>query len=385
MYGNMNTIRALIAVVLLGLPGLQATGQTLALHGQLSGWGTAAPDAVPAWQSGVRYIPTLTAQTQLSDGLNLDMESSVNGWLSGGTINRQHPSFDATLKPYRAWLRLFSDEFELRAGLQKINFGSATLFRSLMWFDKMDPRDPLQLTDGVYGLLGRYYFLDNANLWLWGLYGNKDTKGWEIASTTKHTVEVGGRAQVPLFSGEFGVSYHHRRADFSTVIPILAQTGPNSVPEDRYAIDGKWNAGVGLWCEAVLVHDRIDVPGLEYSRQWTLGVDNTFDVGSGLTALMEYFRYDTPSKPFSSVSGLGFSAFSLNYVLGVLDHLSCTVYRDWTHREWYRLVTWQRTYDNWVINVMGYWNPAQIHLYHTQAGSSAFAGKGVQLVVVFNH
>jgi len=54
--------------------------------------------------------------------------------------------------------------------LQKINFGSATLFRLLMWFDRIDPRDPLKLTDGVYGLLLRYYFHNNTNIWLWGLY-----------------------------------------------------------------------------------------------------------------------------------------------------------------------------------------------------------------------
>lgn len=51
---------------------------------------------------------------------------------------------------------------ELRLGLQKINFGSAQLFRPLMWFDKMDPRDPLQMTDGVWGALYRYYFRNNG-------------------------------------------------------------------------------------------------------------------------------------------------------------------------------------------------------------------------------
>ena len=69
-------------------------------------------------------------------------------------------------------MRYSSDQFELRLGLQKINFGSASMLRPLMWFDQMDPRDPLHLTDGVWGLLARYYFLNNANIWLWGLYGN---------------------------------------------------------------------------------------------------------------------------------------------------------------------------------------------------------------------
>ena len=67
-----------------------------------------------------------------------------------------------------------NNKLHIEPGLQKINFGSATMLRPLMWFDQVDPRDPLQLTDGVWGVLGRYYFLNNANIWLWGLYGNKN-------------------------------------------------------------------------------------------------------------------------------------------------------------------------------------------------------------------
>ena len=73
-------------------------------------------------------------------------------------------------------------------GLQKINFGSAVLLRPLMWFDSLDPRDPLQLTDGVYAVLLRYYFPNNANLWAWALYGNDSPKGWESAATAEDTV-----------------------------------------------------------------------------------------------------------------------------------------------------------------------------------------------------
>lgn len=35
-------------------------------------------------------------------------------------------------------------------------------------------REPSQLTDGVYGVLVKYYFQNNANLWAWGLIGNKN-------------------------------------------------------------------------------------------------------------------------------------------------------------------------------------------------------------------
>jgi hypothetical protein len=68
-------------------------------------------------------------------------------------------SSNGDIKPYRLWARYSTSQLEIRAGLQKINFGSANILRPLMWFDQMDPRDPLQLTDGVWGILGRYYTL----------------------------------------------------------------------------------------------------------------------------------------------------------------------------------------------------------------------------------
>jgi len=135
----------------------------------------------------------------------------------------------------------------------------------------------------------------------------------------------------------------------------------------------------------VLIHDQTDIPGLHYQRQFTLGADYTFDVGNGLSALVEYFRSDNPDAPFASAGGVTFSALSVNYPLGVLDRLSGVVYTDWTNHEWYRMITWQRSYDNWMIYLLWFWNPEQIQLFRTQGGRSAFAGTGIQLMVVFNH
>ena len=102
-----------------------------------------------------------------------------------------------------------------------------------MWFDRIDPRDPLQLTDGVWALLLRYFFLNNANIWLWGLYGNDDVKGWEFLPTVKDDIEFGGRIQVPVPLGELGLSYHHRRADVNRGIDQLLLTLPRHVPRTR--------------------------------------------------------------------------------------------------------------------------------------------------------
>lgn len=107
----------------------------------------------------------------------------------------------------------------------KINFGSASIFRPLMWFDKIDYRDPLQLTDGVYALLGRYYFSNNANLWLWTLYGNDEPMGWEKTPAVWQIPEFGGRIQQPVPRGEAALSYHHREADFKAWYDTIPYSG----------------------------------------------------------------------------------------------------------------------------------------------------------------
>jgi hypothetical protein len=361
-----------------------AIGQTLSLHGQASGWITVRPSQASMAQTGARYLPEMTLGTNLGE-LSAEADLALNGLLSKDFARDAHPEGEGTLKPYRAWIRLSSEMLELRLGLQKISFGSATLFRPLMWFDRLDPRDPIQIADGVYALLLRYYFLDNANIWFWALYGNNDTKGWELAPTEHNTPEFGGRVQTLLWSGEVGCSYHHRRADLGSVVQLPVSGAHSSVAEDRIGLDGKWDLGVGLWVEAVLLDRQTEIPGLKYQRQWTLGADYTFDIGGGLTALTEYFRSENPNLPFGPAGGTGFSGWSLNYPLGVIDRISLLLYRDWTNRAWYRLATWQSSYDNWVIYLIGYWNPENVQLDGLQTGSNPYAGTGIQLMVVFNH
>lgn len=359
-------------------------GQNGELHGQASGWLTANPGSSASSQVGLRYLPDLLAETDLGEGLGANMEFSVNSFGTARYGKDQVASYEGDLRLYRAWLRISTERFEARIGLQKINFGSATLFRPLMWFDRIDPRDPLQLTDGVYGLLARYYFMNNANIWLWGLYGNTETKGWELVPTEKRTVEYGGRVQLPLLSGEAGLTYHHRRADLSS-LAFPHQVIPQYAPEDRWGLDGKWDIGIGAWMEAVLIRQEVDIPGMKYQRQWTLGADYTFGVGNGLYAATEYFEMENPQEPFGAAQGRGFSGLSLSYPIGILDQVSTIFYRDWRNQDWYRIITWQRKYDNWTFYLLGFWNPETIRLYQTQAGSNAFAGTGVQFIAVFNH
>ncbi len=372
-------MRWVAAALALSLAAPRARAQVVA-SGQASAWLASKPDTALVSETGLRYIPEVALQRPLGGSDSLAVDLSLAGSVTADFGRGALPRYDAALKPYRAWLRWASPRFETRVGLQKINFGSATLFRPLMWFDRVDPRDPLQLTNGVTGALARYYFPDNVNVWAWALAGNAALKGWETARTARGTVEFGGRIQAPVPAGEVAATYHHREADAGP-LPSLTH-----VPEDRYGLDGKWDLGVGLWGEAALVRQDTGASPA-YQRFWTVGADYTVGVGNGLYLLAEQSRFDLPASAFGGGPGADLSGLLANYPVGLLDRVSAIVYRNWSARQWYRIVTWQRTYDVWSFYLLAFWNPAQpagVGL-GTGQGAQAFAGRGLELMATFNH
>lgn len=395
--------------------------QTFGFQGQVSGWMTINADRLSESQVGLRYIPNLSIQRSVSMNWALDMELSVNTFGTGQSNGSNSIQTDGDLNLYRFWFRLASHQFEARVGLQKINFGSAAILRPLMWFDRIDSRDPLQITSGVYGLLCRYYFLNNANIWLWGLYGNDEVKGWETLPTDDSVVEFGGRFQYPIFTGELAFTYHHRSidlkkglqtilADIDMPMPIdpfdLPTISLKNIPENRFGLDGKWDIGVGFWFESALIYqdlkdyDRMlengeirdimgsysDLFAYQYQRMVNIGMDYTFGIGNGVHVLGEHFLFDVAETSFGSGQKMGtFTALSFNYLVGLLDSMTGMIYYDWENKAWYRFFSWQRTYDRWSLYLMGFCNPKQIQIYGNQQGSNLFAGKGIQFMVVFYH
>lgn len=361
------------------------SAQDFLYYGQASSWLSANQQSEKFAQWGVRYIPSLSFSSPLSTNLSLDIEASIKTFAVGYFQSSSEPRWEEDISDYRLWARFSGSQYELRIGLQKINFGSASIFRPLMWFDTIDPRDPLQITTGVYGLLGRYYFLNNANIWVWGLLGNDETKGWEAIPTARTKPEFGGRLQVPLFTGEAAFSYHHRQMDLSTFQSMIPMPFDVLVPENRYAFDGKWDVGIGLWTEAVLIHHKSSILPYEWEQTFNIGLDYTFDIGNGINALTEYFILENTEKIFHSGEGVKFSALSLNYPLGVLDTINGIIYYDWDKKDFYRFLSLQRNYDRWSFYVFAFWNPDEYKLDISSRESSQFAGKGLQLMVVFNH
>ena len=133
---------------------LNAHGLDIDFNGQISGW-TTQVYADDDWKNttGLRYIPQLVITQPLTETAFMDAEVSINSYLLTRK-NSDHKNYDAEL--YRALVRYATAQTETRIGLQKINFGPAQVLRSLMWFDRMDPTDPVQFTEGVYAALFKY-------------------------------------------------------------------------------------------------------------------------------------------------------------------------------------------------------------------------------------
>ncbi|MBU2548838.1 MAG: hypothetical protein KKB20_10530 [Proteobacteria bacterium] len=359
--------------------GLVLFGRSWALDsefsGQLSGW-VSAVEVQREWEHhlGLRYIPQISLRKPWTGDSFVDAELSVNVAASGGSLD----SFeDSSLRLYRAKLRCVTPRTETRVGLQKINFGPARLLRSLRWFDRLDPTDPLGLTDGVNALRFKYSAQDNANIWLWALYGNDDPKGYERQPSAPEAPEFGGRYQHPVGQGELACSAHSRRVDGRAL-------GLPDFTENRLALDGQWDVGIGLWFEAAFQHQ--DAPGLalDWTRMITLGGDYTFDMGNGLHVVAEHMFATASERAFGREEESAFSAFSLDYPIGLLDSLTAMGFYSWEQEAWYQHLTWRRTYDRLVLNL------SIFHSFDPAAsgvgfGGLAMGGSGLQFMVVFNH
>lgn len=353
-------------------------------NGQLTAWSAVQLTQPVLWLNGGRFVPTLTGRYRTGNNRGWDAEASLN--INGSAILSRDsvPGWEGQLKPYRVWLRYYTPRFELRAGLQKLNFGAAKMLRPLMWFDGMDVRDPLQLTDGVYGLLGRYYADGNMTFWGWALTGNTRPKGYELVGTAGWKPELGGRIQLPLGPGEFGLSYHHRKVN-----PATADLTINELFENRIGFDGKWDVGVGLWIEGSLTALERDplVMLPERTDLLNLGLDYTFPWGNGLGITFEYFRYHAGNRFFTGGNGANVLATMVSYPLSLIDNVSAMVFcvPSATRTYWMNYLTWSRTYDDLSVFLMGFINPADYSLpISASQGRNVFSGKGFQFMLSYN-
>ena len=361
--------------------------------GQVSTWGQFTPDIDRSLWIGGRYIPQINYESFFPNSHKIDFEASANIFGDCGIKPFSEFDADGKIKPYRLWTRYSTARMEFRAGLQKINFGSAQMLRPLMWFDKMDPRDPLQMTDGVWGGLFRYYFKNNANIWLWGLTMNKDTKGMEMMPTAGDIrPEAGGRVQFPVKRGEMAFSYHTRRVDMwdylvknvkADLWEHLKPLPTNLTYEHRFGFDVRADVVVGLWFETSWTHLTDDV-FFKNQLMNTIGADYTIGIGNGLGITLEHTLYSIDHKVFNFGNNLNFTAVNFTYPVSLFGNANAILYYDWVSKGFYSFAGFNYQIKEITLYLMGYWNP-RIYSLPMQSGTERFMGKGLQVMAVWNY
>jgi hypothetical protein len=368
--------RVALLVVLAGGFAPEA-GNGLEFGGQLSGSaGVSLAGDSDAWMGG-RYLPRLDCSAGgLGDwvaGLDCSVDFSWTGWLPG----EGEPDWRGRAEPYRLHARYSSPQAEFRLGLQQINFGQAVMLRPLAWFDRLAYGDPLGVTPGVWALLGRYYFLNNANLWLWGLYGNDSLKRWETWPSAKGSPEMGGRLQLPLPKGESALSYHYRRVEGQ---PAFEAGDKADFPEHRLGLDGKWDLGPGLWAEAAWFHRAGLEPAARDQLISVAGADYTFGPGNGLNVVLEHLTIAAEGNVPANLSGL-----SLSYPLGPSDKLKAVVYSGWQGDGQYLWAGWESRLRQASFHLSVFWALRQLPGDTATGTAPGLPGRGLQALLIINH
>jgi len=193
------------------------------------------------------YKPDLFITIFGNDKFSIDTEQLINGYFDlkayskDDAINQgSNADIWVKLELYRSWFRFSAPQFEFRIGRQKINFGTAQILRPLKWFDTIDPTDPQKNSEGVDALLFRYYFLNNANIWLWAVNSNINEDVNIIADMIKDKFEFGGRLQYPFKYCESALSYNHQDINVDIEDPLQFKQ------EDRFGFDCRWDFQIGL-------------------------------------------------------------------------------------------------------------------------------------------
>jgi len=379
----MNRISVICFTVLCCLQFNTSAQTTFDLEGQATLLLNYSPENTAPLFLGLRYLPKAKLVAPIDSSRKFDFECSLNITTIAFAYPFDSITGDADTQFYRLWARYTSKQFELRAGLQKIDFGSATILRPLQWFNQVDPRDPLQITNGVYSLLSRYYFLNNTNIWVWGLLGNKKPRGYDFLDSNQWLPEVGTRIQTPIPKGEIALSYHYRNADTRTLnggLPLYEK-----LPENRVALDGKWDLGVGLWLEYTYINRQKYFGPFTSMNLLTTGTDYTFAIGNGLNVVGEHLFLTGGHMAFDIDFVNHISALMINYPIGPYDQLSFLLSYGWEENLATAFLNYQHQFKHITSYFMVYYNPSGANALPVSNQTTNFGGPGIRLLLVYNH
>jgi hypothetical protein len=278
----------------------------------------------------LNYKPKLDIPIYYKNSILIDAELVGNLYYNN-YINDRKTITSQKIEAYRCWLRLSTDQSEIRIGRQKLNFGPALLLRSLRWFDTIDPRDPQQNTTGADAVLFRHYFLNNSSLWVWSLYSNSDLKGNEIIASKENSIEYGFRVEYPFEYCESGLTFHRRQLDFDT----------DEVNETRIGIDARWDAFMGYWLELTIgIFDEFEfLP--EFEKNITLGTDYTIPFKNGIYLLAEHTVHSISESDFFTDSDKrNISAIDIEYPVSFFSSIKTIVFYNWNSHDISSLLTY---------------------------------------------
>lgn len=361
---------------------LYSQGNSFEFKGQISLQSNVNFENDYKYYLGGRYLPELEYSKEIDSVSSITILSSANFSASkffntlGKNLNYEDYDF------YRLWIRYINKNIEYRLGLQKIDFGSALLIRPLQWFNQIDPRDPLGLTNGVYGFLIRYYFKDNSNIWFWSLLGNNERRGLDFLNSNKNKPEFGARFQKIIPNGEIAISFHYRKTTFDQ----LKLINPYQInPEQRIGLDAKWDIGIGLWFEASYI-ERMKKIG-PYSSQglFLVGSDYTFNIGNGLNLIGEHFINFLGEKNISEESS-SISATSISYPISFIGSLNAFYYRQWKNNKNTFAVNYQHNFNKITAYLIATYNPRlNEESFFENEILNTFVGPSFQLLLTYNH
>jgi hypothetical protein len=69
----------------------------------------------------------------------------------------------------------------------------------------------------------------------------------------------------------------------------------------------------------------------------------------------------------------------------MIDNISAMTYYDHTNNDSYIFLNWKRQFNHLTFYLIGYLNPETYVLPGQSAGNNRFAGKGLQIMLVWNH
>jgi hypothetical protein len=163
------------------------------------------------------------------------------------------------------------------------------------------------------------------------------------------------------------------------------RTMAKATPEVRGAIDGYFDIGIGLWFESSVVRANYGSDFHNWQSMLTVGSDYTLPFGNGITITGEHFIYSVDDKPFATDSAIQMTGLMAMYPFGIFDSISGIAFYSWDAELAYFFLTWQRTYNDWIINLNTFFSSKSDSSFSFGQSFSDFSSNGIQLMLIFNH